>query len=170
MVEFHHTFFHHKRICDEGVRKQEASKPLVLLTSLAERMGFEPMVGCPTQHFQCCTLRPLGHLSLTLGVTCSSVAIIKHAHEQSQASGHAYVGIRVCPKRTDRRGRVPAYNKTRDARNFLTGAGCGYRIPRMMAVKWNTGRRNLSALGIRGNFTILQASRMVFGQGLFPEA
>ena len=38
--------------------------------ALAERMGFEPMVGCPTQHFQCCTLRPLGHLSIKLfGVT-----------------------------------------------------------------------------------------------------
>ena len=31
---------------------------------VAEREGFEPSVGCPTQHFQCCTLRPLGHLSV----------------------------------------------------------------------------------------------------------
>ena len=31
---------------------------------LAESEGFEPSVGCPTQHFQCCTLRPLGQLSM----------------------------------------------------------------------------------------------------------
>ena len=31
---------------------------------LAEGMGFEPMVGCPTRHFQCRTLRPLGHPSV----------------------------------------------------------------------------------------------------------
>ena len=38
----------------------------MVLGGLAERAGFEPAVGCPTQHFQCCTLRPLGHLSALL--------------------------------------------------------------------------------------------------------
>ena len=37
---------------------------------MAESEGFEPSVGCPTQHFQCCTLRPLGQLSI-IGALCN---------------------------------------------------------------------------------------------------
>ena len=68
-----------------NTRKKIASKPLILLTILAEREGFEPSVGCPTQHFQCCTLRPLGHLSryfiqfLMQYHTISSVAPYDHS-------------------------------------------------------------------------------------------
>ena len=56
--------------CKQGVRKTIAVQWFFQMRRLrryaivAERMGFEPMVGCPTRHFQCRTLRPLGHLSI----------------------------------------------------------------------------------------------------------
>ena len=47
---------------------------------LAERVGFEPTVGCPITSFQDWLLKPLGHLSII-------VPIIAFAPKKSSVSG-----------------------------------------------------------------------------------